>query len=310
VARLFERWFQPRAVQKKSGFLDRIRSYLKDHQISTLPVIMGRLMELAKDPNASARDYAQVCELDQSSCMRILRLANSVSFGPMPGQVIRTVKDSIVRIGFDKTREVLHTSVVASLFRSREEIADYTTSDLWLNSAAVALGNRIIYGLKRECQSPSIDPYLAGLLRNIGIPVLHLCLYDFGFKDAILMRYQNQSVLIEEEVPILGVDHASIGQELAEQWKCAEALVTVIGSHHAPALHVKDPAIETLVHVTRTSEWLAHELGMGYRDFSDKHAPFYQASRNKIQLFDIDYARIKVQMTAEINQMRELMWFR
>ena len=51
------------------------------HEISTLPHIAIRVMEVANDPNSGAVDLKEVMESDPALSARVLRVVNSSAYG-------------------------------------------------------------------------------------------------------------------------------------------------------------------------------------------------------------------------------------
>lgn len=310
--RLFERKrggdVQADDSRRKEKRIAKITSYLDANRgrLSTIPSIITKINQLSADRRAGAEEYAKVCEVDQSICMRLLCLSNSVYYGGSAGNHIRTVRDAIVRIGFHKARDVIQSAAVAGLFKSREKVDSYSAGELWMNSAAVAAGNRALCA-EHDIAGYGLDPYLFGLLRNIGIPILHLCFYHDGFKDAVMAASRTGALLIEEEENYIGINHQEVGLEVARQWKLPPSLFGVIGGHHDP--DVANDASGKLIHITRVSEWAAFELGLGYSDFSARHASFFEESIAQTVMSKEIYNRLKDVMQTEVDQLRQLGWF-
>lgn len=309
--RLFERMASKAssgAVEKqKKDLLSSVFLYLKKNEFSTIPCILQKIMDLMQNPAVGAAEYAKVCEMDQSSCMRILRMANSVYFGARDGRIIRTIKDAVVRLGFEKAREVIQSSVVSSLFRTKQSVGNYSAQALWVNSVAVASGVRLIYGLCPSLKKPDVDPYLAGLLRNIGIPLLHLCFFDEGFSDAVSACQANKTLLHDEELAHIGIGHQAVGMEVAGKWMLHPDITSVIGHHHD--IGVENEDLKMLIHVTRVAEWMAFESGLGYSDFSDAQVDSYAQSLGMLQIDEAGYERVKKDMATELEQAKNLGWF-
>lgn len=294
--------------RKREALIIKVLAYLDHHNLSTIPSMLAKIMELGRNPDASLADYAKLYEMDQSSCMRLLVLANSVYYGARTGAVIRNIEEAISRVGVRRAQEIINSSVVAGLFKSNQVIADYSTSDLWLNSVAVAVGNRTLgMALQAQPDGHGVDPYLAGLLHDVGISIEHQCFYHDGFHEAIQARAQNKGLLLDEEARFLSVTHTELGMEIAYRWKMPEDLSAVLGHHHDMA--TDNPAALRLLHLTRTSQWIAYELGLGYSDFGVAQAAEYLASRRALGLDDLRYAKVKEQVGLEVQRLKDLGWF-
>jgi HD-like signal output (HDOD) protein len=294
------------SFQRKIAF-QKISDYLVSNKLSTIPAVLHKIMALANNMKAGAEDYARLCEQDPSSSIRILRLANSAYYGPQPDFAVRTIKDAIVRIGFAKAREVINSVVVSNIFKTYGTIADYSPARLWMNSIAVAIGNRAIFAHDKSKVSPHIDPYLAGLLHNIGIPLLHLCFAQNGFKEAIQKRYDTDGYLVNTEAEFLEITHPEAGLLVATKWNLSPEIAGVIAHHHD--LGMEEDAVAFLVHLTRYSQFLAFNAQLGYSDFSAKDVGKYEESRGYLMLENFDEKRIVSSMQREIGAMIQSGWF-
>ncbi len=294
--------------RRRETMVARVVDYLDQHRLSTIPSILAKIMEVGQNPNASIADYARLYEMDQSACMRLLVLANSVYYGARTGAVIRNIEDAITRVGVRRAQEIINSSVVAGLFKSTAAVEDYSTPDLWLNSVAVAVGNRMLCAvLKMPPFETHIDPYLAGLLHDVGISIQHQCFFHDGFKEAVEARALSKGLLLDEEASRLVFTHADLGLELARHWKMPEELTAVLGCHHN--LAVEKPESLWLVQLTRVSQWMAFELQLGYSDFGEAQAPGYTSSAQALGLDDRGYAKVKEQLAQEVARLKDVGWF-
>jgi HD-like signal output (HDOD) protein len=65
----------------KNKILDIIRS--KDAQIPTLPVIVDKILSLARSDRSSAQDLARIAQKHQAISSKFLRLSNAAYYGFM-----------------------------------------------------------------------------------------------------------------------------------------------------------------------------------------------------------------------------------
>lgn len=297
----------------KSGALKKERiakavNFVAANRISTIPSMLSKINELAHNPNASSLDYAKLCEMDQSSCVKILMLANSAAFGARTGDAIRNIKEAVIRLGVRKAREVIASTVVSPIFKSGRSFSDYSPGALWLNSVAVAVSNRMLYQLTQRQEPKDADPYLAGLLHNFAIPLEHQCFMEEGFQAAVNARALNQSLLADEEIRHLGINHNELGGALAERWYFPDKICEVIRHHHDRD-RSETGACDELMHITRASQWLCLELKFGYAEFPEKHADAYLCSFNALGISAEVYAEAQEQLTLEMDRLNQLGWF-
>ncbi len=285
--------------------LDKILQGLAHHEISTIPSILTRLLGVSRDPKAHAADLAAVCELDKATSARLLRAANSVYFATENRDRVDSIKDAIVRIGFGVAEEIILSATVSALMKSSTAIADYTASALWKHSIAVAIAARLIYN--QRFRRGSIDPFITGLLHDLGIAIAHQFLYEDGFQSAVVQRFEKQSLLADEEEACMGVTHEQIGEAVAKKWNFPQHLVAVIGHHHD--MNVQQEDCVAMIHVIRLAEYLCFIQHLGYSDFSEGYATVLLESRTVLNLDDDTLQSLSDQLAKEMGNLESLGWF-
>lgn len=280
-----------------------------NHQtFSTIPVILSQLMRISRDPNASARDLARVCERDLGTSSRLLRTANSVYFGRRVDQPkVTNISDAIVRVGFRKAHEIIMSASVALVMRVHSSIVDYSATGLWKHSIAVGISNRLLYK-KIFGEAESLDPFLGGLLHDVGVAIEHQFLMQTGFGRAVEQRYVSNAVLSETEFNNLGFTHEELGKALAEEWNFPAYIIELIGSHHNTDIAADHPWAP-LIRINQVSEWLCFSLGMGYSDFSKTHADQLAHSKKFLDISDEDIQQVGGVLHKEMEALTRTGWF-
>lgn len=282
---------------------------LEEDHFQNLPTILRDLAAAAVNRDTGNTLYCDMCNVDSSARTRLLMLANSMYYGPVTRHPIRDVRAAIERIGPERTRELMLRSSLGVLFKgslqSNSSISDYSASRLWLNTVAVAAASREIYKAIYPRQSPVADPYLAGLLINIGIPVQQQC-YAKPFAEAVTRRAELQSLLIEEESGRLQNTHPQLGALVAEHWELDPIFVKVIRHHHDS--DVRTGAHAHMVYVVRVAQWLAYEQGHGYSDFSQDADPVYSSHHGAGAIDAATYRAISRVVVDELAMLKALGW--
>ncbi|MBN1670040.1 MAG: HDOD domain-containing protein [Kiritimatiellae bacterium] len=286
--------------------LNRVLLGLQNEQLSTIPSILFQILQISSDPQASAADLGAIFGKDQSSAARLLKTANSVLHSTLTRTHVDTIEEAIVRIGFKAAREVAVSAIICDLFKSSRTIHEYSLPRLWQHSMCVGMGARLLYSSLSV--NRSYDPYLAGLLHDIGIVLEHQFLFEDGFRDAVAAQYQSGTSLIEQERLFLGTTHDVIGAEVGRRWGFADHIVTAIRHHHD--LEVQNEEYRTLTHAVRVSEALCAELDYGYSDFDRSQEEAYRASREALGLDDQIAGMVKAQLEIEYMHMEQIDWFR
>ncbi len=195
-------------------------------EVSTLPQVALKVVQVAKDPTTGARELKTVVESDPALTARVLRAANSASNALR--SKITNPQQAISFLGFSRIRNLAMTASVSDLFQRDEAIGTYHRTMLWEHQVAVAVCARFIAS---RCKLTAFeDAYLAGLLHDIGIILedqyVHEC-----FAAAIRDLSEEHS-LTETEQKHLGFDHTMLGTRLAEAWSFPPVVQAAIRYHH------------------------------------------------------------------------------
>ncbi|OGV42976.1 MAG: hypothetical protein A2X46_00030 [Lentisphaerae bacterium GWF2_57_35] len=287
--------------------VDQVLDALNHQDIATIPLVLYEILLMSRNPKADANDLATVCKKDISGSARLLRAANSIYYGRRLDQPkVNTLKEAIVRLGFKRAQEIVLSATLSPLMMAQGSVMDYSSTALWKHSIAVGIGNRLLYA-RAFGVDMSLDPYLVGLLHDIGIAIEHQALFSKGFSEAVQKRYENETELLTEEKLIMGVTHEDIGVAVAQRWSFPDYLIEVIGHHHSldPNRHQN----HHLIHINRVSEWISYFLSLGYCDFARPYAELLSESRQVLGLTQEDVREVSLHLKAEMQGFVGMNWF-
>ena len=207
--------------------LNRIIGKIED--LPTLPRTVLKITELVNNPKSSARDLSRIITDDQVLTARLLKLVNSSFYG-FP-QRISTVTGAIVLLGFDAIRNLLLTTSVFDVFSNPTRPSKFSQEKFWDHSLGCAVGAKVIGNFMRHDKIEEL--FVSGLLHDIGKIVEMMFLPKEFSKMTVLVKNEN-TLLREAEMAVLGYTHAEIGKLLGERWNLPPKLISVIGHHHEP----------------------------------------------------------------------------
>ena len=199
--------------------------------ISTLPQILRKILDVTSDPTAGAAELQDILKADPAITSKMLKLANSAYYS-LPQKVLN-IKRAVVLLGFKTVKNLAIATSVCDLFKSKGKINNYSREDLWKHSVVVAVCAKSI------AQSTGLkigeDIFTAGIMHDIGI-----IMEDQYFNADFIRVLENPSLeevgLIEAERTVFGFDHSSFGEKIALQWKIPKEIAEIIASHHRPRL--------------------------------------------------------------------------
>jgi putative nucleotidyltransferase with HDIG domain len=163
-------------------------------------------------------------ELDPALAARVIRLANSASYGATR---VGSVAQAVRRIGFESVTALAVGAACAVLDESFEPIAP----GFWLHAITSAAATAVI-GRRRHV--PPSDAFTVGLLHDVGQVLLER-------RDPTLFASTQRpasglmSDLLSAEIAAFGLTHAQAGADALAQWGFPSVFVDAVARHHGAA---------------------------------------------------------------------------
>jgi len=187
--------------------------------LPTLPGVINKLNSLSENDKASVQEMAKIVSSDQVLSARILRLANSPSYGFYR---VSTISNAMILLGVNVVKSLALSS---SIF----EIMEKNSVGLWEHSLGAGVAANLIarkLGLP-ECEEIAT----AGLLHDIGKVIVSLKCSEAEVQIRRIVR-DDQVFMREAERMVIDTDHAEVGGWLAKSWFLPDKLSEPIAWHH------------------------------------------------------------------------------
>jgi len=201
-------------------------------EISSLPEITTRIVQVVEDPRATARDMHDIVRSDPALAAKILKVVNSAFYG-LPAQ-IASLERAIVMLGLSAVKNIALAASLSRIFRAQAICEQFAARDLWRHCIAVAVAARAIADAGR---SPHVDEaFVAGLVHDLGLLVAQQ-LFPAKLQEVAntyLSHPQGGQSFCALETRALGADHQALGYALAVRWKFPPGLCHAIAYHHEP----------------------------------------------------------------------------
>ncbi len=223
--------------------------------IPALPTAASRMIVLLRDPDVEIAEVIKTIEFDPSLTTNVLRLANSAYFGGP--RTIVSLRDAIVRLGFNRIFQLVITSAIMPVVRQEVKGYDLPPGSLLDHSMAVAIGTEEL-AAQLKMKTPAAA-FTAGLLHDLGKVILGTFL-QVDAKPIIELAFTEKLSFEIAEARILGIDHAEVGAALLERWDLPTTLVDVVRWHHHPESYTGDSVLMDLVHA---ADHLSLSSGIG-----------------------------------------------
>ena len=190
--------------------------------VAPMPAVATKVLDAIRKDDCTTKSLADLLETDPLLAARVVRVANSVRFAS--AQPATNIQTAVSRIGLKNLSSVIVEATVSTLFESRDRRIADAAREVWQHSLAVALLAREI-AVVVKAPEPD-DAYLAGLLHDVGKPVLAALLLEA--EKQITQRSTKPWLGSEEWVQIIHRSHRRVGVLLCKKWELPPAIVKAV----------------------------------------------------------------------------------
>jgi HD-like signal output (HDOD) protein len=226
-------------------------------QISTLPEVTTKIIQLVEDPRSSAKDLHNIIKHDVALSAKILKVVNSAFYG-LPRQVA-SVDRAIVLLGLSTVKNIAVATSMTKLFSGSKISTNFHAKDLWVHSLACGVFCKMICQMKK----PEIaeDLFVAGLMHDLGL-VVEKQVFAKELGEIIDKVSANPELdICQIEIDTLGADHQTFGSGLAVKWKFPLLFQLATGYHHQPLKAA--PEHQEIAAITHLADYLANKKQAG-----------------------------------------------
>ena len=200
---------------------------LETFDIPSFSAAVINLLGKLRNPEISINELTEELELDPGLHIRVLKTVNSSAFGL--SHKVSNIKHAVNLLGRGRLESLVLSVTVKNNLATNQQAAWLDMSQFWQTASRQAAVARILAtALHPNTQS---DVFTIGLLQNMAIPVL--ANREGDRYRTLYQRWQTEEIdLAEQEQQLFGIDHATLGAQMAEHWGFPESLVMGIGEHH------------------------------------------------------------------------------
>ncbi len=250
------------------------------HQISPLSLIASELLSMISKPSHSLNQIVKLVECDASLTANVLRVANSAIFSPTVP--ITSILRAVAQLGERIVLTIALDACAGTLLRKPLEGYESGVNKLWEHNLRTAIASKKVSEFSSEIIGIELA-FTAGILHDIGKAILS----DFLKNSAsdILSKIDSNEIpdYLHAESEKLGIDHTTVGYQMAVAWGLPSPLPEVIKYHHSPsAADVEHRALTYAVHLGDIiammggggtgSDDLKYHLDEGFQEYIDLSA--------------------------------------
>jgi len=203
----------------------RMKIEIRDIGIPPRPTILAQIeRETARD-EPDFIHLAKLLSKDVGLSAGMIKIANSPYFSF--GKKVPTVQEALLVLGLKVVVKTVAGLALQQVFKHVPSMERF-----WDASALTAeVAACVTKHLGRRIAVRPEDAHTFALFRDCGIPMLMI---PFPEYREVLVRANNEAALpfTEVEMQAIGLDHASLGAQLAEDWLLPEETCLAIRHHH------------------------------------------------------------------------------
>lgn len=192
--------------------------------LSTIPVVLQKILEVVDDDGSSIEDLEEVLKRDQALVARIVAISNAAFYGQ--SRSVESISQAILILGFNMVKCLAVSVSILGSVGSSHHLFDIKR--LWLHSFKVANVSVVIAD---KCNVVGRETaFLAGLLHDIGRAIL----FQLFGEEYLVVSLQGREGLQEREESAFGAGHSLVGAWFAERYLMPAGCVAAIQFHHEP----------------------------------------------------------------------------
>lgn len=228
--------------------------------LPAMPAIAQKLLALELDTDAGEAQMLALIEQDPQISARLIGLANSPTINA--GRKVCTVQEAAMLLGLKRLKSVTIGIATMSTLHKQPAAKNFDPQDIWSHCMTIAIVmNSVAREMPKRLRPDESKIFLAGLLHDIGLMVLHYL--DLHASDELhkQLRLQPKRSIEDLEMELLGITHGDIGARLVRHWNLTEEIAEVVGLHHSVGINGAGFS-NPLVRLVNISEKLLPDFGI------------------------------------------------
>lgn len=193
------------------------------------PMVMSRIVQLCRDPEATAHDLAKVIQLDGRLATQVLKLVNSSFYG-LSSQV-KTITHAVIILGFQEVKHLALSIPVARFFDESRNNGGINVNTLWERTLICScIARALSYHIKHPIPE---QVFVSSILSKSGMLILNNILGEDYAKVITGLENPERQPFVEKET--FGINHIQLGWMLAKKWQFPQELLDAIAYQYNPA---------------------------------------------------------------------------
>ena len=209
--------------------LKRIQATIS--RMPSLSTTVVKVLETCNDSRASANDLKRVISLDPVLTGRVLKLINSAYFAL--GKPITSLTRAIIMLGVNTVKNLALSFAILTNMKGSGSFHAFTTNQFWLHCLGVGVVAKTLAAANGCTPAVQEEYFVAGLLHDLGKLPLNKQFPEEYFQVSKRAQKENMPFYLGEGT-ILGIDHCTVGEMIAQKWRLGDGLMETLAHHHKP----------------------------------------------------------------------------
>lgn len=213
-----------------------------------LPATVSRLMDVTNNPECSVQEIVGTIQADQSLCLTVLKIANSVLFGRP--QRVDSLKMAVVILGFNEVQRIAMTKSLINSFGHLARKHKLAIDKFWHHSFVCGMAARII--ASDLAFAPDIA-FMGGLIHDVG-KLIMLQTFEGAYLPEEWMAHFSKEEILNKELERFSFTHDMLGGALLQKWFFPKNLIAAVAYHHRPVGAAKE---KSFAHIIQLADLLS-----------------------------------------------------
>ncbi len=232
-------------------------------ELLAFPFTIAKVLSVTQSASTGAQELARAIEVDPVIVSSVLKVANSAFYSAANrSSGTMGIRDAIVRIGFNETKNIAISMSVMKMFTDDEKSVGFSREDFWFHSLATAV---IASQLAKQANYSKPEfAFVSALLHDFGV-ILMDEFYPQYLKKTLQLTNKRGESFLKVQKEKWGMTHNDVVKRLFSEWNMPTEVLEVITNFDSYRTYRNsvDSELVTLVQIVGVSNHIAKSLQLG-----------------------------------------------
>ncbi len=279
-------------MDKNQSFLEIIDDYIESDRVSLPPFdkTAFRIQQEIQKPDAKISKIEKLIIADPAMASQVLKMANSSFFRGL--SKVMTIRDAIVRMGFDEITRIIMILSQRKLYNTKDTFIKNYRDQLWQHSLVCAIVSQWVAreaGFEDNMQ----EVFFASLMHDIGKLLLITVVENIRLSKEITFK-PSKAIIFE----IIKSQHAEQGYNLLKKWNLPGRYCQVAKAHHDEKFDTNNISLAICRLVNKT----CNNVGLSIENNDRIESPV-STEANFFGFSDIKLAQLELQIEDSLKRI-------